>query len=108
MIALAIAATVAIGVRSDRWLRLYKYTWAAPGLGLLALTFVFGSEVNGSRLTLDLGPVSGQPSELLKVILVVFFAAYLAENRVLLADARVRVVGPVSVPPLPVPRCRRA
>ncbi len=100
-VALAVATTLAIGLRSDRWLRLYKYTWAAAGLALLGLTFVFGSEVNGSRLTLELGPLSGQPSELLKVILVVFFAAYLAENRVLLADARVRVGGPITVPPLP-------
>ncbi len=101
VLALVIAVAVAITVRSDRWLRLYKYTWAASGLGLLALTFVLGSDVNGARLTLDLGPVSGQPSELLKVILVVFFAAYLAENRVLLADARVRVVGRLTVPPGP-------
>jgi len=100
-VALLVATTVAVGLRSDRWLRLYKYTWAAAGLVLLALTFVFGSEVNGSRLTIEIGPVSGQPSELLKVILVVFFAAYLAENRVLLADARVRLLGPISVPPLP-------
>jgi cell division protein FtsW (lipid II flippase) len=100
-VALTVATTVAVGLRSDRWLRLYKYTWAAAGVALLALTFVFGSDVNGSRLTLSLGPFSGQPSELLKVILVVFFAAYLAENRVLLADARVRLVGPVTVPPLP-------
>ena len=101
ILALVIAAVVAITVRSDRWLRLYKYTWAAAGLGLLALTFVLGTDVNGTRLTLDFGPVSGQPSELLKVILVVFFAAYLAENRVLLADARVRVVGRLTVPPAP-------
>lgn len=100
-VALVVATTIAIGLRSDRLLRLYRYTWAAIGLGLLALTFVFGSEVNGSRLTLQIGPVSGQPSELLKVILVVFFAAYLAENRVLLADARVRIIGPLTVPPLP-------
>jgi cell division protein FtsW (lipid II flippase) len=101
VLALVIAAVVAITVRSDRWLRLYKYTWAALGLGLLLLTFVFGSGANGSRLTLDLGPVSGQPSELLKVILVVFFATYLAENRVLLADARVRVAGRLTLPPAP-------
>jgi cell division protein FtsW (lipid II flippase) len=99
-VALAVATAVAVGLRSDRWLRLYKYTWAAAGLVLLVLTFIFGSEVNGSRLTLELGPISGQPSELLKVILVVFFAGYLAENRVLLADARVRLAGPISVPPL--------
>ncbi len=101
VLSLAIVGIVAITVRSDRWLRLYKYTWAASGLGLLALTFVLGTDVNGTRLTLDLGPVSGQPSELLKVILVVFFAAYLAENRVLLADARVRIVGRLTLPPAP-------
>jgi cell division protein FtsW (lipid II flippase) len=99
-VALAVATAIAVALRSDRWLRLYKYTWAASGLVLLALTFIFGSEVNGSRLTLQIGPISGQPSELLKVILVVFFAAYLAENRILLADARVRLVGPITVPPL--------
>ena len=100
-VALAVATTIAVALRSDRWLRLYKYTWAASGLVLLALTFVFGSEVNGSRLTLQIGPLAGQPSELLKVILVVFFAAYLAENRILLADARVRLLGSITVPPLP-------
>ncbi len=100
-VALAVATAIAVALRSDRWLRLYKYTWAAGGLALLVLTFVFGSEVNGSRLTLQVGPLSGQPSELLKVILVVFFAAYLAENRMLLTDARVRLVGRITVPPLP-------
>ena len=99
-VALAVATTVAVVFRSDRWLRLYKYTWAAAGLVLLAATFIFGSDVNGSRLTLSIGPFGGQPSELLKVILVVFFAAYLAENRILLADARVRLVGPITIPPL--------
>ena len=101
VLALAIAGSVAITVRSDRWLRLYKYSWAALGLGLLLLTFVFGRDVNGSILTLDLGPVSWQPSELLKVILVIFFAGYLAENRVLLADARVHLAGRLTLPPAP-------
>ena len=79
-----LAGAIAIVVRSDLWLRQYKYTWAAAGVGLLLLTFVLGSEINGQRLTLSFGPVSGQPSELLKVILVVFLAGYLSENRSLL------------------------
>ena len=44
--------------------------------------------------------MSGQPSELLKVILVVFLAGYLAENRTLLVSSSTRI-GPVKVPPLP-------
>jgi cell division protein FtsW (lipid II flippase) len=98
--ALIVATTIGIVVRSDRWLRRYKYTWAAVGVGLLLLTFVFGTEINGQRLTLQLGPVSGQPSELLKVILVVFLAGYLSENRELLVEQDTRL-GPLRLPPLP-------
>ena len=100
LIALGLTTVVAIVVRSDSWLRLYKYTWAAAGVGLLLLTFVAGREVNGQRLTLDIGPLSGQPSELLKVILVVFLAGYLSENRALLVEQSTRI-GPIRLPPLP-------
>ncbi len=100
LISLAVMTGLALFVRSDRWLRAYKYTWAAAGIALLAMTFVFGSDVNGARLTLSIGPVSGQPSELLKVILVVFLAAYLSENRSLLAVESTKV-GPLRLPPVP-------
>ena len=102
-LSISIATTLAIVVRSDRWLRLYKYTWAAVGVGLLLLTFVFGTEVNGARLTLTLGPFSGQPSELLKVILVVFLAGYLSENRPLLVEESTRI-GPDRAAAAAVPR----
>jgi cell division protein FtsW (lipid II flippase) len=100
VIGIAIATTLGIVVRSDSWLRRYKYTWAAVGIALLLLTFVFGSDVAGQRLTLDIGPFSGQPSELLKVILVVFLAGYLSENRPLLIEQDTRL-GPLRLPPLP-------
>jgi cell division protein FtsW (lipid II flippase) len=100
VLSIVLAATIAVIVRSDRWLRLYKYTWAAAGVALLLLTFVLGTEINGQRLTLSFGPVSGQPSELLKVILVVFLAGYLSENRSLLVEQSTRV-GPISLPPVP-------
>ena len=99
-LSLILAGTLAIVVRSDLWLRQYKYTWAAAGVALLLLTFILGSEVNGQRLTLSFGPVSGQPSELLKVILVVFLAGYLSENRPLLVEESTRL-GPIAIPPLP-------
>jgi cell division protein FtsW (lipid II flippase) len=100
LIGLAIVALLGAAVRSDIWLRRYKYTWAAVGVGLLLLVFLFGSETNGARLTLAIGPVSGQPSELLKVILVVFLAGYLSENRPLLVEESTRI-GPIRLPPLP-------
>jgi cell division protein FtsW (lipid II flippase) len=100
VIGFAVLGVVAVFVRSDGWLRRYKYTWAAAGVGLLLLVFVFGDVVGGARLSLRIGPVSGQPSELLKVILVVFLAGYLAENRTLLVATNTRL-GPLKLPPLP-------
>jgi cell division protein FtsW (lipid II flippase) len=100
VLAIGIATTLGIVVRSDSWLRRYKYTWAAAGIALLLLTFVFGSDVAGQRLTLRIGPFAGQPSELLKVILVVFLAGYLSENRPLLIEQDTRL-GPLRLPPLP-------
>jgi cell division protein FtsW (lipid II flippase) len=103
ILSIGVLTVVAVVVRSDAWLRLYKYTWAAAGIALLLLAFVFGHDTGGgegARLTLDLGPVSGQPSELLKVILVVFLAGYLSENRTLLVEQSTRV-GPLTLPPLP-------
>src|SRR3954453_12972575 len=95
-----VLAATAVLVRSDGWLRRYKYTWAAVGIALLLLVFVFGDVTGGARLTLRVGPVSGQPSELLKVILVVFLAGSLAENRRVLSEASTNI-GPIRLPPVP-------
>ncbi len=100
LIGLSIITGLAVAVRNDVWLRRYKYTWAAAGVGLLLLVFLFGRDVNGARLSMTIGPFSGQPSELLKVILVVFLAGYLSENRPLLVDESTKV-GPLRLPPLP-------
>ena len=100
ILSFGLATILAVTVRSDRWLRLYKYTWAAAGVALLAATYFFGQDINGQRLSLSLGPISGQPAELLKVILVVFLAGYLSEYRPLLVEESTKV-GPISLPPLP-------
>ena len=88
--------TVAIGLRDDRFLRHYKYTWALAGIALLIFTFLFGTEVNGARLWIYLGPIGFQPSEFIKIVLVLFIAGYLAEHRALLRDASLRL-GPIRV-----------
>lgn len=99
LLGLAALALTAVVVRGVRIFRDYRYTWAAAGIGLLLLVFLLGEEVNGARLSLRIGPLSGQPSELLKVILVIFLAGYLAERRTILArDLR---LGPIPLPPLP-------
>ncbi|MDE3194093.1 MAG: FtsW/RodA/SpoVE family cell cycle protein [Chloroflexota bacterium] len=80
----------------------YKYTWALVGLFLLALPLlpVVGRDINGARIWIRLGPVSFEPLEVVKVFLVVFFAAYLEEHRELLATPP-RRIGPLPLPPIP-------
>jgi len=99
-VGMAAMVAIAVGLRDDGILRHYKYSWAAIGIALLVATLYFGYEVNGARLWIDLGPVSVQPGELLKIVLVVFIAGYLAETRTLLTSARMRI-GFLSIPPLP-------
>ncbi len=69
-----------------RWLSRYRYLWLAVGLLLLLLTVFFGSNPSGGgpRLWLGLFDVYFQPSELLKLLLIAFFASYLADHRALL------------------------
>ncbi|MBI2939750.1 MAG: FtsW/RodA/SpoVE family cell cycle protein [Chloroflexi bacterium] len=83
-------------------LRRYRYTWVTLGLGTLLLTFALGVDPNGSgaRLWLGFGGVYFQPSEVLKVLVVVYLASYLAEKRELLAFGEYRL-GRLVLPPLP-------
>ena len=90
-LALATAAmlVVAIVPRNLRILRQYRYTWLFFGILLLAATLIYGVNPSGQGATLwlrvpFLGRVFFQPSELLKLLLVVFLASYLDERQHLL------------------------
>jgi cell division protein FtsW (lipid II flippase) len=63
-------------------LRRYKYLWLTGGLLLTVLTFIFGTYPGGGgpRLWLYVGGFYFQPSEPLKLLLVVYLAAYLADR----------------------------
>ena len=82
-------------------LRRYKYTWLGLSYGLLVVTFLFGTEINGARLWLDLGFFQIQPSEIVKVTLVAFLAGYLDEKRDVLGAGGTWNVGPFRLPPIP-------
>ena len=73
----------------------YKYILGFVGVGLLLLPLApgIGATINGARLWLQIGSYSFQPGELAKICLVIFFAAYLAERKELLAIASRRVHG---------------
>ncbi len=68
-------------------LRRYKYLWLLAGFFITALTFLFGINPSGIGPDLWLGGYGlyFQPSELLKLLLVVYLAAYLADRQPLMS-----------------------
>jgi cell division protein FtsW (lipid II flippase) len=87
-VALFIVAVAAL--RDHRVLQRYAYVCVAAALGLLVLPILFPA-VNGARIWIRVAGFSIQPGEFAKVLLAVFFAAYLAANRSALAYAGRRV-----------------
>jgi cell division protein FtsW (lipid II flippase) len=96
----AYGATLGI-IRNVRRLEHYRYTLALLGTVLLLAPLApgIGTNINGSRIWVRLGPLSFQPGELAKLSLAVFFASYLVEKRELLAGVRGKR-GRLSLPDL--------
>jgi cell division protein FtsW len=66
----------------------YKYLWVVASLVLFALLLLFGEEINGARLWIRFGPIQYEPIELIKLFIVLFLAAYLAETADVIGNAR--------------------
>ncbi|WP_293820861.1 FtsW/RodA/SpoVE family cell cycle protein [uncultured Parolsenella sp.] len=94
----AMVATLAAVPNLDH-LADYKYTLGIAGAILLMLPMFIGTEISGSKLWILIGGFSFQPGELAKILIALFIAAYLAENRELLS-ASSRRVGPLTLPRL--------
>jgi cell division protein FtsW (lipid II flippase) len=94
-LAVALAVGVILGLRDHRLLRRNTYTSMAIGFGLLLLPLlpVIGTETNGSRIWISLGPLSFQPGEFAKIALAIFFAGYLVQTRDVLSLAGRKVLG---------------
>ncbi|PKQ21868.1 MAG: cell division protein [Actinobacteria bacterium HGW-Actinobacteria-5] len=92
----AVACCLVIAfLRDYRVLQRYTYTMFLAGMALLMLPLVpgLGTEKNGARIWIHLGPYSFQPAELAKLVLSIAFASYLVEKRDVLALAGGRFLG---------------
>lgn len=82
-----IAAVIAYKIDYRRW-----WKWAVPlfvvTLGLLVIVFLpgIGSLLLGARRWIQLGPVLFQPSELMKLALIFYLAAWFSQRERRLAD----------------------
>ena len=85
---------VLLAVKDHATLSRFKYIFGFAGVGLLIIPATpLGTEINGAQLWVRIGGLSFQPGEIAKICLVIFFAAYLAERKELLAIASRRVLG---------------
>lgn len=99
VVGLAVFVLVLVCFRRFTILSDYKYLIGLLGIALLLATIVFGREINGAKLWIYVGSRGIQPPEFAKVLLVVFFAAYLADVRELLTVSTRRFLG-LALPPL--------
>jgi cell division protein FtsW (lipid II flippase) len=88
-IGVAIFIAVLIGLRDHRRLQAFTYTAGLGAIVLLLLPLLpgIGRRINGARIWIHVGPMSFQPGEIAKVLLVIAFAGYLVLHRDALALA---------------------
>ncbi len=88
-IGVALFVGVLVGLRDHRRLQAFTYTAGLAAIVLLLLPLLpgIGRRINGARIWIHLGPMSFQPGEIAKVLLVVAFAGYLVLHRDALALA---------------------
>ncbi len=63
-----------------------SYLFYAIALILMILTFFIGTEINGARSWIKVGPINIQPSELMKIATILATANYLTSRRDISAD----------------------
>ncbi len=93
---LLFAATLKF-LTDHRMLARFGYTFGLAGLVALMLPGVLpgfiAPEINGAKIWLRIGPLSIQPGEFAKILLMVFFAAFLVSKRDLFTVAGRRFLG---------------
>ncbi len=88
VVGLAAYAACSLFLRDYRRLDGIKYVLGLSAIVLLALPAIpgLGETINGATLWIRLGPVTFQPGELAKVLIVVFLAGYLRDKREVLTS----------------------
>ncbi|MFI1291837.1 FtsW/RodA/SpoVE family cell cycle protein [Streptomyces sp. NPDC020792] len=84
---------VVVALRDHRRLQRYPYVAVTVGLVLLMAPAFCPGDVYGAKRWIFLGPLSFQPGEFVKIVIVLFFAGYLTLRKDALALAGRRFMG---------------
>ena len=101
VLGLVLFSLTIIFLRDYEVLERYRYSIALAGIVLLLLPRVpgIGETTNEAFLSVDLGAITFQPTELAKICIVVFLASYLNEHREVLVIGARKFAG-IVLPPL--------
>jgi cell division protein FtsW len=94
----AIGAAIACSIPTALWQRLaFPLLLAAFAMLLVVLVPGIGHQVNGSRRWLSLGFMNFQPSELARVLLLMYLASYIVRRQAELRESIVGFAKPLAV-----------
>jgi cell division protein FtsW (lipid II flippase) len=87
VIGLAAFAGLVLFLKDHRVLDQVKYILGLTAIVLLVLPALpgLGRTINGASLWVDIGPIVFQPGEFAKILIVIFLAGYLRDNREMLS-----------------------
>ena len=85
---LAIILMVVVSLIDYVWIANFYWIMYLLSVGMLALVLVIGETVNGAKRWIDVGITNFQPSELAKILLIIFFARFIMKHEEDLSSRR--------------------
>lgn len=90
---LGLIAMFIISLIDYNWVLKFYWVMYAVNLVLLAAVFLFGETVNGATRWLNLGFIQFQPSDLTKLLMILFFAKFLMDRERDINDKKTIIQG---------------
>lgn len=85
---LAIILMVVVSLIDYVWIANFYWIMYLLSVGMLAFVLVIGETVNGAKRWIDVGFTNFQPSELAKILLIIFFARFIMKHEEDLSSRR--------------------
>ena len=97
---LGVAVMVVVSLIDFSWILNFSWILYGANLVLLLAVFLTGDDAKGATRWLELGPLRFQPTELSKILLILFFAKFLMDHEEDLNKPRtiLKAVGLLAVP----------
>lgn len=85
---LGLIAVAVVSLIDYNWILKFYWVMYAVNIVMLIAVLLFGENVNGATRWLNLGFVQFQPSDLTKLILILFFARFLSDRETIVSDKK--------------------